>query len=153
MKRFSKPMYGVTLLEIMLVLAVASLILIMGVKYYRSATASRQANDALNAVQAIMSLADNIASSSGSYTAPGLNTAALAAALPNGGHVPWDTTNTYSIATTSASYVVTMPNMPPDVCPLVVGKISGLKNFTSGSTTCGTTATSFTYTYANTSGF
>ena len=44
MKRTIKSIYGATLLEIMLVLAIAAMIIVMSVRYYQSAQMSSQAN-------------------------------------------------------------------------------------------------------------
>ncbi len=45
MKRLS--VLGVTLLEIMLVLAIAAMVVVMSIRYYQAARASQQANDVL----------------------------------------------------------------------------------------------------------
>jgi type II secretory pathway component PulJ len=47
MKKQARSILGVTLLEIMLVLAVAAMIIIMSVRYYESANSSQQANATL----------------------------------------------------------------------------------------------------------
>src|SRR3990167_9644757 len=74
-------MLGVTLLEIMLVLAVAAMIIVMSVRYYQSASASEQANSMLEMVQAITAAADGIAQPAGSYS--GATTAAISPMMPN----------------------------------------------------------------------
>lgn len=59
---------GVTLLEIMLVLAIAAMIIVMSVRYYQSASSSQQATAAFAQVQAITAAADTLAQMSGDYT-------------------------------------------------------------------------------------
>lgn len=68
MKRTNKSVLGVTLLEVMLVLAIAAMIIVMSIRYYQSATASQQANQASGQVQAIASAFDNLALAKGNYT-------------------------------------------------------------------------------------
>jgi len=149
--RSQRTMLGVTLLEIMLVLAVAALILVMSIKYYRTATASKQANDSLSMIQAIVSMADSVAMASGSYSTGGLTTTAVQAMLPNNGVVPWST-DQVTVAASAASYNVTLPAMPADVCPLVYSKLAGDPHYTPISP-CTSSAANFTYTYNHTSGY
>ncbi len=73
MKRIK--LLGVTLLEVMLVLAVASVIILMSVRFYKSATDSSQVNSYMQAIQAITSAADGLAQNTGTYS--GANTSAI----------------------------------------------------------------------------
>ena len=65
MKRSLSSILGVTLLEIMLVLAIAAMIIVMSIRYYQSANASSQANALMQQIQAITAAADNIAQGAG----------------------------------------------------------------------------------------
>ena len=60
---------GVTLLEIMLVLAIAVMIIVISVRYYQAASASQQANTFLAQLYAIQTVADQLAASTSSYQA------------------------------------------------------------------------------------
>src|SRR5438128_3196775 len=68
MKKFKSSVLGVTLLEIMLVLAIAAMIIVMSIRYYQSAGSSNQANAVLQQIQAITAMADNLAQTNGSYS-------------------------------------------------------------------------------------
>ena len=90
MKRFIKSMLGVTLLEIMLVLAIAAMIIVMSVRYYQSASANQQANSLLQQLQAITAIADGIGQSANSYS--GVNTNSVKVMMPNQSmNTPWGT--------------------------------------------------------------
>lgn len=67
MRALAKSTLGVTLLEIMLVLAIAAMIIVMSIRYYDSATTSQQANTTLQQVQAIIVTMDNLGMGSNSY--------------------------------------------------------------------------------------
>src|SRR5260221_6708582 len=100
MKKFAKSMLGVTLLEIMLVLAVAAMIIVMSVRYYQSATASQSTNNMLEEMQAITAAADGLAQGTGTYSAAtGSNVRPLM--QNNSLATPWGTTITITGATTS----------------------------------------------------
>jgi len=153
MTQSRKSIYGATLLEGMLYLSIAALIIIMSIKYYRTATASKQSNDAMSIVQAIVSMADSMAMSTGSYSTGGLTTAAVDTMLPNNGTVPWGS-GTVTLTASSNSYTVTLPGMPADVCTLFNAKLKGDTVHYSTSTACPSSGTvAFAYTYTNTGGF
>lgn len=146
-------MLGVTLLEVLLVLAVAALIIIVSIRYYSSATASQQATTMQGMIASITAAADNLAVSSGSYQAAGVNTASITPLMPNQNlKTPWNTDVTITGAT-ATTYTVTIPGTPPAVCPLLLPKINGTADdHYSSTTTCSTAAaTSVVYTYSSTS--
>ena len=58
---------GVTLLEIMLVLAIAAIIIVLSVRYYQTTTTAQQANAFLAQLQAIQTTVDQLAESTRSY--------------------------------------------------------------------------------------
>jgi len=149
MKRFVKSMLGVTLLEIMLVLAIAAMIIVMSVRYYQSANTSQQANNVLSQIQSISAAADSLAQATGSYSGGGVATATIAPLLPaNGLTTPWGSAITMGTATAN-TYTVTFPNMPAGVCGIVSSQLKANAHF-SVSTTCPTSGTtSFSYTYTS----
>lgn len=81
MKRYLRAMLGVTLLEILLVLAVAAFVIIMSIRYYESTRTAAAVQDLEGAVSAIIATADNYALGSGTYV--GLNADAIYSTLPN----------------------------------------------------------------------
>lgn len=133
MRRFGS-MIGVTLLEILLVLAIAAMILVMSVRYYQSATANQQANTIIEQLQAIAAAGDSISMSTGSYSAVTstqvqafLGGSTLALSVPWGGSV--------SVAGSANSISITYANMPPAVCTIVRQKIQQSPAF-SGNSSC-----------------
>ena len=111
---------GVTLLEIMLVLAIAAMIIVMSVRYYQSATAGQQANATLEQIQAIIASADSLMQASGSYS--GVTSATLASLLPPPGlKTAWGTD--IKITPTAAKLTITFGNMPANICPLISTKL------------------------------
>jgi type II secretory pathway pseudopilin PulG len=143
MVKLSK-MIGVTLLEVMLVLAIAAMIIVLSIRYYQSAQTSQQVNAAMNQVQAIIAAADGIALGTGSYT--GVTLATVAGAItpgattmnsPNGAAI----TMTTGTATT---YTVTM-NLGT-ACEAVKARLVTVPKMAAGTCTGG----SITLTYDST---
>lgn len=149
MKRFAAKQLGVTLLEIMLVLAIAAMVIVMSVRYYQSATASQQTNATLQLVQAIAAAADNLAQSTGSYS--GVSTATVAPLLPGGGStIPTQWGTVITITSGTNTYGVSIASVPSQVCPLLVSRLSANSHFKNVSA-CTGAAQDVSYTYqANT---
>lgn len=148
MKKF-KSALGVTLLEIMLVLAIAAMVIVMSVRYYQSAQASSQANTVLGQITNVVAAADSLSQASGSYAA--VTTAAVQAIVPNNSMTtPWGSAITVT-AGSATGYLLTIPGVPGNVCPLVISKLGANNHFsaltpaTSGA--CPATATTVTTTY------
>lgn len=123
----NRSMLGVTLLEIMLVLAIAGMIIVMSVRYYQTASSSSQANAITQQVQAIIAAEEAYLQSNGTYgsstqVAPLLPTNALA--------TPWNTTIT--LTATSGQLSITIPGMPTQVCALVDGRLKANSRITGG---------------------
>jgi type II secretory pathway pseudopilin PulG len=130
MKRLAKSVLGVTLLEIMLVLAIAAMIIVMSIRYYQSATASQQANAVMEQVGAIVSAADNLAQSVGSYVDAGVSNATLTPLLPGGTFTtPWGS----AIEVTATANTITIPlgSVPSGVCPLLYSKLGTNNHYSS----------------------
>ena len=107
MKRFLKSTQGVTLLEIMLVLAIAAMIIVMSIRYYQSAQASSQANAFVSQVQAIAAAAENLAQGTGTFPAATTLTPILPVnALTS---PPWGGTLAYQSAATGFTLTYTAP--------------------------------------------
>lgn len=141
---------GVTLLEIMLVMAIASMVIIMSVRYYQSATASQQTNAILDQINGIVAAADGLAQSQGSYASAlaGGASAVLAPILPaHGLTTPWSTPIT--VAAPSASTLsLTLGTVPVAVCALLLSKLSANSHFTA-ITPCSATAINIAMTYSS----
>lgn len=136
---------GVTLLEIMLVLAVAAMIIIMSVKFYQSATNNQQTNGALSMIQGITAAADSLAQGTGSYAA--ITTATVQNLMPNNSMTaPWGGAITLSAAATN-TYTVTMAGTPTAVCFQLKSRLAGNTKYTGvAANTCAAVG-NFSYTY------
>lgn len=150
MKKLAKSVLGVTLLEIMLVLAIAAMVIVMSVRYYQSANASQQANNALNMIQGISAAADSLAQGSGSYVTGGVSTATVQRLMPSNTLTsPWGSAITVT-AGSATQYTVTIPSTPPNVCPLIVSRLGASPKFTAVTACSATATTNISYTYDST---
>lgn len=151
MKKMMKSVLGVTLLEIMLVLAIAAMIIVMSVRYYQSASANQQANTVLQMVQGITAAADNLAQGSGGYT--GTTADNITPLMPNNSlATPWGATITIT-SPSATGYTVNFPTTPAAVCRSVSSKLASNAKYTAvtAATACGTSgAVTFSYTYNST---
>lgn len=136
MKRFAESQLGVTLLEVMLVLAVAAMIIVMSIRYYQSANTSQQANSVMAQITAIMTAAEQLAQTTGSYKVSDISENTLKALLPANGFItPWGTAISIPDAGVSDSaYEMQIAGIPVGVCSLVRVKLA-TNNHYSGSAT------------------
>lgn len=146
MKQNIRSTLGVTLLEIMLVLAIAAMIIVMSIRYYQSATSSQQANTILQQIQGVTAAMDNLAVGSGTYA--NITQAQLVAAVGGAANVTTPLGTTINMSAPSATgYTITVP-LNATVCPMVATKVAAnLKMAISGGATAAATCTTLTYTY------
>ncbi len=151
MKRNLKTMLGVTLLEIMLVLAIAAMVIVMSIRYYKAATVSQQSNAVLEQLQAITAGMDSLAQAQGTYA--NISTSAITAVV--GGVLnmttPWNTVIVIS-GQTATTYNVKVPSTPAGVCQSLLAKFNTTANSKVTTSSCASTtgAGDFTYTYDST---
>jgi type II secretory pathway pseudopilin PulG len=145
MKKFAS-VFGVTLLEIMLVLAVAAMIIVMSVRYYQSANAAQQATSVFQQLQAIAASADSLSQGSGSYST--VSSATIGPLISNVGglNTPWASTITIS-SPTKTGYNITVADTPANVCGLLQGRLQGDTHISITTPCSGTGTTSLSYTY------
>jgi Tfp pilus assembly protein PilE len=142
MKRISRNLLGVTLLEVMLVLAIAAMIIVMSIRYYQSASNSQQVNMAMSEIQAITAAADNLAIGSGSYAAA--STTSIKNVIGSKNMIS-PTGGTITITGQTATvYVISMP-LNTAICASVLPKLSAISKITSATCSSGTLG----YTYNN----
>lgn len=147
-KRNTKAMQGVTLLEIMLVLAIAAMVIVMSIRYYGAATASQQANATIEQIQAITAAADSVGQNAGGYTSSNLTTSTITALLPANGMATAWVGGSITVAYTSATtYTVTINKTPAGVCQIVRTKLSSNSRYTNLATCAATGTTTFSYIY------
>ena len=133
MKNISRSsILGVTLLEIMLVLAIAAMIIVMSVRYYQTAQTSSQANAFMNQINAITGAVENLAVG-GNYGA--VNVADLTNMLPTGAltAVPWGAGATFAL--TANGYTFTYPAAASTLCNIITPKFAALNKYTFTCTT------------------
>lgn len=133
MKRFLKSNLGVTLLEIMLVLAIAAMVIVMSVRYYQSAQASSQSNAFVKQLQAVTSVAENLAIGSGFGS---LVQADIENVLPGGAsawNLPWGGAMAYTA--TATGYTLALDTSPSSAtCSLVTAKLTGMVKYSTDAT-------------------
>lgn len=150
MKKFAKSVSGVTLLEVMLVLAIAAMIIVMSVRYYQSASASNQVNTTIGEITNIVASADSLAQATGKYNSGGSNSVSIAnlrPLVPAGSlTTPWGTDFTIT-GVAASSYTVNAINVPSNVCPLLRGKLLANNHFTVSACTANAVTPTLAITY------
>ncbi|TAK78691.1 MAG: hypothetical protein EPO11_01030 [Gammaproteobacteria bacterium] len=130
MKKPFKSTLGVTLLEVMLVLAIAAMIVVMSVRYYQSANQNSQANTFVEQIGAITAGVENLTQGTGDYT----NKASLATLtnfVPANmlTQVPWGGGATY--AATASGYTFTAATAASaNLCALFTQKLVSDNHYT-----------------------
>ena len=135
MKRQIKSLSGVTLLEIMLVLAIASMVILMSVRYYKNATSSQQSEALLEQVQVVSGAADSLAQGFSGYL--NVTTANVSNVLGGTSYLnyPW---GSISLTGTATGYTATLSGtIPPGVCAILANSLSANAKYTVAAT-CGT---------------
>jgi type II secretory pathway pseudopilin PulG len=149
MKKVLKNVMGVTLLEVMLVLAIAAMIIVMSVRYYQSASSSQQANAILQQIQGVVAGANSLAQAKGSYSGANINNSTLLPLLPGGAlTTPWGDPITVAGAT-ATSFTIDIGSVPSGVCPLLTSKLSVDNHFSTTAACNATASTAVTYTYTS----
>ena len=139
MKKYMRSVSGVTLLEVMLVLAIAAMIIVMSVRYYQAATNSQQANTALEDVQNIVAAADGLAVGGGSYSAISASISTVVGST----NMKDPTGSTISISAPSATSLQMTLNMSAPACISAAARLSANTKYTA---TCSGGTLTVTYT-------
>jgi type II secretory pathway pseudopilin PulG len=132
---------GVTLLEILLVLAIASLIIIMSIRYYQTALNSNNSNVILEQVQNITAAADNLSVAGNTYS--GVSTTSVSNIAGAANMVTPYKSNIIISAGAPSTYTVTIPGLPKEVCASLAAKLKPNTKYTGVICSAGTV----TYTY------
>lgn len=133
MKKSPQSMLGVTLLEIMLVLAIAAMIIVMSIRYYQSASNNQKIAAGLNAVTSIIAAGESVLGATGSLAT--IATDALPY-LPDNKmpSSPWGGPMTITGAGAS-TYTIVM-NVPTALCSSFLALVN--QNSKLSSSNCGT---------------
>ncbi len=135
---------GVTLFEIMLVLAVSVSIIVMSIRYYGSTVASHQANATMEQIMVISATVDRVKSSGASYQ--NILGALQNMLPPNSLTTAWNTQVSFEDIRAN-SYAVVLSGMPASVCSQVSNELNANGHFHVTSA-CERQATDFKYTYS-----
>lgn len=140
---------GVTLLEIMLVLAIAAMIIVMSVRYYQSTTSAQQTTSVLAQIQAVTAAADQLSQGPNGYG--NVSTSSLASIMGGTSNLNTIWGGTITVTSSSATvYSVSISNMPYQVCGGISAQLANNARF-QGLVACPTSGTTaFTYTYNST---
>jgi len=121
MLRTSKATQGVTLLEIMLVLAIAAMVVVMSIRYYGQATNSQNANIILDEITNVTQSAENLSQGPGTYS--GVTTATITTVAGSKNMVtPYAGAITIT-SSAATNYVVSVSALPAAVCASIAAKL------------------------------
>jgi type II secretory pathway pseudopilin PulG len=143
MKKSFKTMFGVTLLEIMLVLAIAGIIIAMSVRYYQQAATNQKVTAGMSAVTAVVAAVEQWKLKGLALTSTNLNSnnKTLDPYFPDGMPVsPW-TNNPLTYAGTGSAYTVSIDTTDSGACKILAEQLATQPGYTTNPSACGTTAT------------
>jgi Tfp pilus assembly protein PilE len=130
MKRTFKSMLGVTLLEIMLVMAIAAMVIVMSIRYYQSASSNQRVAAGADVLTGFVGAAvsyiqagNTIASITNTTLAPYLPGATIPIS-------PWGSSITVTGAT--ATFTVSIGGVPPTDCFKIQGLMASNPNIAWG---------------------
>jgi len=123
---------GATLLEIMLVLAIASMVVVMSIRYYQAANSSQQANAFLSQVSAVNAAAESLFAG-GDLSQ--VNTTNIAALLGGASKLNTPGGGTITIASSSNSFIGTATLISGSVCSAVKAQLSANARITAAAST------------------
>jgi Tfp pilus assembly protein PilE len=116
MRKILSKILGVTLLEVLLVLVIASLVLVMSIRYYQTASTQAKVNAGMETLSGLMAGVD-------AYLASGNSIGGVAAGvlpyLPNGAFPanPFGV-GTVEVVSASPNYTVTFQSVPSVACTM-----------------------------------
>jgi len=133
MKKSLQSMLGVTLLEIMLVLAIAAMVIVMSIRYYQSASNNQKIAAGLNAVTSVIAAGESVLGATGSLTTVAKDALPY---LPNNAmpNSPWGGPMTVTGA--GASTFTIVMNIPTALCPSFLSLVT--QNAKLSTSSCGT---------------
>ncbi len=137
MKKSPQSILGVTLLEIMLVLAIAAMVIVMSIHYYQSASNNQKIAAGMNTIMAVAAAGESYLATGPST---GLQSASNSTLSPYlGGTMPtspWGGAITVA-GVSSTSYTITMTvSKDPVVCTQLIALISQNSKLNTPAPTC-----------------
>jgi Tfp pilus assembly protein PilE len=138
MKRSFRAVLGVTLLEIMLVLAIAAMVVVMSIRYYQTASLSQKVASTMDSITGVVAAVEAYFSATGTLTS--LDTG-ISPYLPNNKMPMGGWGSSLVVASTSANaFTITVANVPSDGCKQLVNLIG--QNAKMSVANCGATTSS-----------
>jgi type II secretory pathway pseudopilin PulG len=143
MKKSPRTILGVTLLEIMLVLAIAAMVIVMSIRYYQSASDNQKINSALNTITGIVAAGESYLASGPASGMSGISNAVLQSQV---GYTvppsPWGGSITVA-GSGNTTYSISMPvSSSGSVCTRMIALLAQNSKFTN--TSCASGALSLT---------
>ncbi len=141
MKQSFKSARGVTLLEIMLVLAIAAMVVVMSIRYYQTASLNQKVASTMNNIVGVVAAGESYFSATNS--ASGISSTTLAPYMP-GSAMPNSAWGGLMTATGSASvtnqFTIDVPNVPAAGCSQIKNLLSSNSKLSTSAacTTAGT---------------
>jgi len=118
---------GVTLIEVLLVLAFVSLLMVLAIRYYQQAVNHSYANSALEMVSSITVAASSLQSTNNTYNP--VSTSAIQPLMPNGSlTTPWGGQMSI-VGSWNNGYMITITNIPQGVCLLIESHLATNPDF------------------------
>lgn len=116
---------GIGLLELMLSLAIISVLLVMATRYYKSARQNQQVNDAISLVEAIIAASENWVIERDDYNGINISDLITAGYLPRGSNKDaWHGTATVSSGMNPNEITITFAGVPPSACLSLAYKLN-----------------------------
>ncbi len=126
MKRTFKSILGVTLLEIMLVMAIAAMVIVMSIRYYQSAASNQRVASGVDILTGYVGAAVSYIQAGGTFS--GISSANLKVYLP-GNEMPaspWG--GSTSIASGATNFTVNFTAVPASDCAKLKGLLTSNKS-------------------------
>jgi competence protein ComGC len=132
MKKRMTSIAGVTLLEILLVLAIAAMILVLSIRYYQSAKSSQDQASLMAMITAISAGSDSFSVGKNNYK--GLTLVKIKSLLPatlqeTPALDPWGGTISVTGSADGKKYTATFPGVAASVCTIVEARLAANKHF------------------------
>lgn len=136
MKKSFKSALGVTLLEIMLVLAIAAMIIVMSIRYYQSASTNQKVASTMDNITGVMAAGESFLAATGNLSA--VSATDLTPYLPGGAlpNSPWGGPFTVK-AIGANSYSMTIPSVPANACNMLKALVGQNSKLTPDCSTAG----------------
>lgn len=116
---------GIGLLELMLSLAIISVLLVMATRYYKSARQNQQVNDAISLSQAIIAASENWVIGKNDFTGISVTELINKGYLPRGSDKdPWHSPTVVTIGSNSNQLKITMQGLPVEACRSLAEKLN-----------------------------